>query len=919
MRPTMTSLRAGSLRDCLGRRALVAALVAALAGSAACRGAATRVERGQAERKATVRAQGRDASRPATIPVARGAKQTGPPSFEPPDELRTSALEGRVSLPRTGAGEADEGAQDGVGIAGATLSLRILLGDGSTPAGSASTSADGRYRFARIPPGGYVLVCRRAGSATEERVLWVEAGENTAEALLLRRAAPLGGVVHDEAGRAIAGARIQATSSASRRVLGGASATAATDANGRFELDGLSAGPHQVRVEADGYLASVATEVEAPSSDLDLSLVRLRRIAGSVKGPRDRVGGATVRLVGSGLWPGREVVSGAEGRFTFEAVPAGVYELVAQAAGDPPLASTILFGLEVDPRASAPATAVELELVAGQRIRGTVMDGDRPIAGAAIVLGPSALAVLKMRGSTDASGRFELGAVARGEYRLSVFARGYLPILDQATTVPVALPLALALTTGASVEGAVVDAQGSPIRGALARVVYLETASPSSGSGGAPPGELGIMTGPIPPIPKGRAPALLLDPDEQGDSSSVQGIEVTRSGALTDGAGRLRLSGLQPGRAHLIVDHPEFALAESRWFELRAGSRVSLETPIVLASATAVSGRVVDEQGFGVAGAEVAVLPGAFGGAEGKEVLSSGRITVSDRAGAFSFSGLAGTVDLTASKRGYAATSITLKLGSRPRQEVELTLGAARGRLRGRVQGPDRQGVAGATVAVARAGRRGLQARTDRAGGFELVGVGEAAVPVEVSHPSYQRLRATLDPAAEAELTLRYAATVEGVVQDSRTGAPLERCAVRVHGGEGTLSGRGGRFALHHLSSGSLVLEVTADGYARRSVTVTVPEPARPDEPAGSPIAITLERAGTIEGQLFDERGQTVAGAVVRAGGAAATSAADGHFRVSGVPEGSHVVEAALPGGRTLRSDSVVVRAGEVTMVRLSP
>jgi hypothetical protein len=65
----------------------------------------------------------------------------------------------------------------------------------------------GRFRFARIPPGGYVLVCRSAGSTTEECVLWVEGGENGAEPILLQRAAPLSKIVHDEWGTQDLGSR----------------------------------------------------------------------------------------------------------------------------------------------------------------------------------------------------------------------------------------------------------------------------------------------------------------------------------------------------------------------------------------------------------------------------------------------------------------------------------------------------------------------------------------------------------------------------------------------------------------------------------------------------------------------------------------------------------------------------------------
>jgi len=769
--------------------------------------------------------------------------------------------------------------------------MRLLVGSGDgTPMAAIRTDERGRFRADRIPPGAYALVGSAPGHATRRVTLWVLGGHNRSGTLELARSALLSGVVVDGKGKPVPGARVEARE---RLDDVGVPASARSDSAGRFTLHGLASGVHRLRVSADGYMEAARERVRAPARGLRVRLVRMYRVRGAVLGPLQQH--ARVLIAGSGIWPGRQRKVRPDGTFEIDQVPAGVYELVAtaqepgDASGREPrvTASGVVAGLPVGPFAPPP---VLLGLRPAQRLVGLVRAGDAPVPGATISLGRGMLSVMRHRVVTDGSGRFALGPLAPGDYQFGVWARGYLPLISHTVQVPASLPLQIELSRGSSLSGGVVDEQGAAVAGARIRVVY-RSARRSPAAGGV--GELGVIPGPVPPIPP------------PGQSGSTPLPLVSGGGNSSDGSGEYHLWGLQPGEVQLVLTHHDYAEARSGWVKL-GNDEVRQLPAVVMRRGARLSGRILDERGVGIEAARVTVSR-----ARGEW----SRTTFADAQGRYLFEGLVGRVVLAAARRGYLPGGLDLRLAGGHDREVDLPLEPARGLVSGFVLDPLRLPVEGARV-VAVHGRHRVKSRTDRSGFFQLVGVGTRSLELRVEHEEYVPVRQQVNSGTETEIRLRYLASVAGRVEDARGGAPVEQYALeamadRFRRRTRVSDGRGA-FELRGIPAGPVELRVEAQGYASQSRRVTVKPASRPLELTLEGIVFALARSGTVTGRVTDLLGRPVAGAVVQAAGLRVRTAADGSFTLAGVPEGSRRV-VVTHAGKRLQSDPVVVRGDETS------
>ena len=154
-------------------------------------------------------------------------------------------------------------------------------------------------------------------------------------------------------------------------------------------------------------------------------------------------------------------------------------------------------------------------------------------------------------------------------------------------------------------------------------------------------------------------------------------------------------------------------------------------------------------------------------------------------------------------------------------------------------------------------------------------------------------------------------------MQDHRTGAALPLFTVKVEKGRGVdarqiPAKQPGAFDLLGLRPGAVRVRVSAPGYAARAFSARLARPTRIGDPRGTRHTITLRQAGAIYGRITALTGRGVKGASVSAGGVTARTSAAGKFRLVGVPEGTHTVQVSV-GGRTQRSDPVVVRADQAS------
>jgi len=207
----------------------------------------------------------------------------------------------------------------------------------------------------------------------------------------------------------------------------------------------------------------------------------------------------------------------------------------------------------------------------------------------------------------------------------------------------------------------------------------------------------------------------------------------------------------------------------------------------------------------------------------------------------------------------------------------------------------------------------------DALGYFELQGIGDRPVRLVAEHTGYTPMERLVRAGEEVELQLQRLTSASGRIQDSRTAAPIPVFSIIAEGNAGRWRRRfkdpRGRFTFTGLPAGKLTLRAEAAGYAPAQVEIQLQElePSRSSE-----TVLALARAGALEGQILDAVGQPVPGAGVEIAGVKGTTDSRGEVKITGIPEGSHVVQVRTRTGRILRSDPVTVRAdGLVTTSRI--
>lgn len=449
---------------------------------------------------------------------------------------------------------------------------------------------------------------------------------------------------------------------------------------------------------------------------------------------------------------------------------------------------------------STDAVETVLVLVHPRAVRGRVLHGEVPVAGATVRLtGESREGSLAT--TSDKEGRFLFASVAPGAYQLSG-DKGKLHG-EQEVQLSDGDPdgeLALSLAESATLRGTVSDAQsGKPIAGA----------------------------------------EVELRSNDDGISSVV-----------TDDRGQYELS-FTPG-SYLLQASEEAHLTARRTLTFREGESRTLD--VALEGGLTVVGRVVDGRDQPVADAHVGLEAADFG--EGEQVH---RDATTDADGRFTLSGLReGAHVLSVDAEGHPSIEQALSVPS-----AALTLRLADGAiLEGVVLGP--QGpVKGARVELAgeRPGMLG-SAVADEAGHFELSGLpaGRAtAVAIASGFAASEPSPLALRDGARAHLDLRLSEglALRGKVVDDR-GRPVPDAMVEAYletGARAPLPGRNvsatsgpdGTFALTGLREGSYRMFAYHDGLAQG--------PAQTVSAGTSEVELKLLRTGRITGRVLSRSG----------------------------------------------------------------
>ncbi len=479
----------------------------------------------------------------------------------------------------------------------------------------ATSDDQGWFTLKELGAGTYRLEARRAGYATRYEPGVVVAEDRPARdmTIVLGEGAAMIGVVKDESGKPVEGARVVAVKDDGRRFL--ASSTferdvATTDAAGRYAIETLMQGmSYRFGVLADGFATLYETnpvELLTKKMEKDFQLLRGGSVTGRVVRKEDGkpVSGAEVAMAVGRLGFGRGrggdasdraaplvTRTGDDGAFRFDNVlPGPVLTAQVRAPGYVSYVASPFAGSpwgEIAAGEEFEAPLVELER--GGSITGQVTDASTgaPIADAQVTALPQRMGFMAMatgtnEARTDATGAFALDGLAPASYRVLAIADGFAPSNAADPTHEVAVPEVggsvvanVALSKAAVVEGVVTDSKGEPVAGARVRA---RVAPPPRGEG------------------RGRGFGNRLAAFLPGGSAAD----------LTDQQGHYVLEGLSGDQRWLLTaEADEFVPTESDPIEVRVGEAKKVD--LVLLGGGAISGRVVDDRGGFVEGARVRV------------------------------------------------------------------------------------------------------------------------------------------------------------------------------------------------------------------------------------------------------------------------------------------------------------------------
>jgi len=473
-----------------------------------------------------------------------------------------------------------------------------------------------------------------------------------------------------------------------------------TSEDGTFTLRHVEPGPLQLIAKAPGY-ASARLSIDAQEgkdvSDVALELDRAVRLSGRITGENGLpLSEASVQLQPTGAYPGRlpRSTTNANGEYSVEGLDPGERAFRITHPKHTPVQRTVtVAGRE---------TKLDVQLSAGHRVTGTVVDergaGVAEAEVRAVGDGSMAKPVL-----TNASGAFELEALAPGRYRFDATKRGLAQGVLEDVDVVSSGPLVITMRAGGTIYGRVtgltaaevahtivraraessmlsppiespVDPQGNyRIDGVPAGKVRLQASVMPQGSGswrGGASQEVQVVAGsPLQVDLEMRGDAVVRGrvtrngaPLVNGSVSfNARGEGVTYGSGRTDHEGRYVVSGLVDGEYSVSVGDMRGGTRHTTTHTVRGSGTLDLDF-----KAGSVRGRAVDAAtGDGLAGITVRFQRSNFGSF----------ILTTDGNGVFAAPNLTpGTYKLSAWGDGYAIQQRELAISDAGSDEVELRL-----------------------------------------------------------------------------------------------------------------------------------------------------------------------------------------------------------------------------------------------------
>ncbi|MCP4653935.1 MAG: carboxypeptidase regulatory-like domain-containing protein [bacterium] len=763
---------------------------------------------------------------------------------------RPETLSGRVTDAATGRP-----------LAGAWLTFQDRL---------TTSATDGRYRLPMRLDRLSILRARSAGYLGETVVFrlrpgleLVVEGDLTSRDVKLRPAAHVYGLVVDEGDAPVAGAEVAASTGSTDRSF------TRSRADGRFRIPIAPSALASLQVTRPGYL-TVEAKVTANRADspVVVVLVRGRRGNGYVLDLDEQpIAGAEVGLwpVAPGRWDEQQGMAyagltGDDGRFVIEELGPGKFNMWATARGFAPY---VVKGIEIAFGAAREIDLGTVILEPGASLEGWVVDRDgRAVAEAEVSWSTRDLQrpwdlANSDKLPTDADGRFALSDLIPGEkLDLWVWHRDYGESSARGVECPPEEEIVIVLEKSGRIAGRVVDADGVPVPQAEISTLY-EVRSGESYSYRAASDADGVFE--LRLLMAGR---MKLEVRADGFSTAGRWLELApgdavddlvfvlqpsvaalagrvfstsegpvvgalvvlfhgdrgriRTAGSTDGDGRFRFDGLEVGPARLVVRVRRRSEA-TREMVIEPGENT---VEMRLGEGYEVGGRVVDEQGDGVAGARVSMnLSSAF----------------TDQDGAFTLADVpSGEHLLRARRRGFVVRELPMTVDDAPVFGLEIELGRG-GALFGRVLGLEPELLSRVQVLALGGPHRFGTSQVDFAGRYRLesLALGEWMLEArESSRGRVARKTVVLERGLEQmEVDLEFLPGIAlsgRVLADGEPEAGAHLGLARLDDGtmaRRTRSDHAGRFRIEDVESGRYRLEVrSADLVHSREIEVIVDE-----------------------------------------------------------------------------------------------
>ena len=767
---------------------------------------------------------------------------------------------------------------DGKPREGARVRAFAMLDGRAHAAGSVDTDRDGRASLKALPRAEHWIVAEAPGFARASQMVVVVPGARRVDLALVPEHF-LEVEVKTEQGALIENAEIEARG-ADPFPIG-----AKTDDKGRVKIGRLGEGPFVVTVRATGYEQVVKRRVpEGPLFSVVLGKQGglLVKVVGETGEP---VPNARVMIASPSLWPARVAETGPEGTVRIGGLDPGIYAMRS-------VQGTRVSPIELGVQVGREEKSIELRLEPGVTISAHVIDAasEDDVNKARVTLAEGGLSPFPLEGLTDKRGRVILGPIARGTASLAVSADGYVPKSAVRVEDPIPPEITISLLHGGTLVGKITDLRGYAVDGATIKVigtdleglpidedpgrVSFQTAHFTAALGGptplVPAGELGVMPGPVPPIPHGT-----------GASFGSPGAASSSDPWITGRDGTYKATPVSPGRVRILVRHPQYVEVMSEVVQLASDKEATLD--VVLARGGALEGRVFDAKHNPVGGAHVTVLA-TRGSLE--------RMTRTGTDGSFAFASVPEALTILVARDDdptqiVARTETSVPEGGK--RSIEVTIPDLRDPLHVTVTA-DRVAIDAAQITATSIDPNEairVTAFTDRRGEADLKGARGVALRVEVRAPGHATkiVMTTPDtksleialPASESltgEIWANRRETVEGadVVLQTETGARHAR------------SNKDGAFSFGDLTPGPAKLRIRAKGRAPVAKDVMIED--RAGRRATELGKLDMGEEAIVEGVVLDQKGDPVPGARV------AKDAVPTYLPVGVTPQGMAVCDA---------------------------